>query len=119
MALGIKTGGRRKGTPNRVTAAVTAAVAADGTTPLEFLLCVMRDEMQPTELRLEAAARAAPYCHPRLSAIAVRAQVDDQRDVETRRALIDQLMGFIDKKPVGHIEGHVAAVEVSPSHRIA
>jgi hypothetical protein len=97
MSLGRKTGGRRKGTPNRATAAVAAAVAASGETPLEFMLLVMRDETQPIELRLEAAARAAPFCHPKLSAVAVRAVVDQQEDVRRRGELLETILSIVDQ----------------------
>ena len=66
-----KTGGRKRGTPNKASAAREAAVGASGLTPLDYMLRVIRDEQAPTELRLDAAARAAPYVHPRLSSVAV------------------------------------------------
>jgi len=66
---GERRGGRRKGTPNRATAAQGAAIAASGLTPLEYMLSVLRDETAPRPERMEAAARAAPYVHPRLAAI--------------------------------------------------
>ena len=71
MALGQKTGGRKKGTPNRATAAQRAEIAASGLTPLDYMLAVMRDETEPAERRMWAAAKAAPYVHPRMSAVAV------------------------------------------------
>ena len=66
---GERRGGRQKGTPNRATAAKAAAIAASGLTPLDYLLSVMRDETAPRAERMEAAAKAAPYIHPRLAAI--------------------------------------------------
>jgi hypothetical protein len=35
--------------------------------PLDVLVAAMRDKSQPIELRLAAAARAAPYYHARIS----------------------------------------------------
>jgi hypothetical protein len=73
MARGIKTGGRKRGTPNKRTmelrALAAGAPAAD--TPLEFLSGVYRDDALPMALRVEAAGRAAPYVHPRLATVAV------------------------------------------------
>lgn len=69
MALGRKTGGRQKGTPNRATAEKAAEVAASGLSPLDFLLQLMRDEKQPLAMRADAAKNAAPYVHPRLAAV--------------------------------------------------
>jgi hypothetical protein len=93
MATGKKTGGRRKGTPNKATAERQAAVAATGRTPLDVMLNNMRwaDQeadrllatgsealetnravLQLKELACEWARDAAPYVHPRLAAIAHR-----------------------------------------------
>src|SRR5437764_12879127 len=66
-----KTGGRKEGTPNKATATREAEIRAAGMTPLEFMLGVMRDDNRAVELRLEAAAKAAPYVHPRLASVAV------------------------------------------------
>ena len=79
-----KTGGRQKGTPNKPGVKELAArLAADGETPLEFMIKVMRTPM-PTKVKGEAeelfqrrcrehfavqqdmAKAAAPYIHPRL-----------------------------------------------------
>ena len=65
MAAGVKTGGRQKGTPNRATVAKAEEIAASGLTPLDFMLKLLRDEAQPTDLRLDAAKSAAPYVHPK------------------------------------------------------
>jgi hypothetical protein len=68
MPQGIKTGGRKAGTPNKARAALTDALTkAKGTTPLEFLLDVMADKSHPWPLRLDAGKAAAPYIHPKLS----------------------------------------------------
>lgn len=69
MALGRKTGGRRKGTPNKATSEKSAEIAASGLTPLDFMLQVMRDETKPDGLRASMARDAAPYVHARLAAI--------------------------------------------------
>ena len=70
MAKGTKTGGRRKGTPNKATAAKVAEIASTGETPLDFLLRAMRDPEKDFNVRLEAAKSAAQYVHPRLAAVA-------------------------------------------------
>jgi hypothetical protein len=38
-------------------------------TPLDYFLSVLRDETATRAERMEAAAKAAPYVHPRLAAI--------------------------------------------------
>lgn len=77
-----KTGGRKKGSVNKATPLVREAVlkaTAAGITPLEYMLHLMREE--PPEgadpvvkvsmrvMRFEAAKAAAPYVHPRLTAV--------------------------------------------------
>jgi hypothetical protein len=64
MALGLKTGGRIKGTRNRrPTYGAVKAMMAGEQSPLDFLLGVMRDEKHDIQLRLMAAKAAAPYMH--------------------------------------------------------
>jgi hypothetical protein len=70
--------GRKKGIPNRASAAREAAIAASGLTPLEYMLSTMRDERQPVALRLDMAKAAAPYVHPRLASVEQAVQVDLQ-----------------------------------------
>lgn len=70
MALGKKTGGRSKGTPNKASAAKAAEIEASGLTPLDYMLSIMRDEANPSDMRLDAAHKAAPFVHPKLAAIA-------------------------------------------------
>lgn len=69
MAKGMKTGGRKKGTPNKLTMARKAKIEAAGITPLDYLLGLLRDEDQPQEVRFSAAKEAAPYVHPKLASI--------------------------------------------------
>lgn len=71
MAKGAKTGGRAKGTPNKRTVEVIAAVEASGLTPLDYMLSILRDDSNEVNVRFEAAKAAAPYVHARLAAIEV------------------------------------------------
>lgn len=64
---GERRGGRQKGTPNKKTAEAIKAIEESGVTPLQFLLDIMRGELQDPALRFEAAKAAAPYVHPRLA----------------------------------------------------
>lgn len=66
---GERRGGRKKGTPNKVTLKREAEVSATGLTPLEYMLSVLRDETLDRETRLDASNKAAPYVHPKLAAI--------------------------------------------------
>src|SRR6516162_6750822 len=83
MTWGRKTGGRRKGTPNKIKkpralmaaaqAEVAAAVSAnEGLQPLDYMLQVMRDPTASETRRDMMAKAAAPYRHPQLAAVAHR-----------------------------------------------
>ena len=60
MAHGFKTGGRKKGSLNKVTSALKAAIAASSETPLEYMLRIMRDEAAESTRRDDMAKAAAP-----------------------------------------------------------
>ena len=64
---GERRGGRQKGTPNKKTALINAALAATASnpdiSPLDFLLGVMRDPSVSPELRIRVAQAAAPFVH--------------------------------------------------------
>ena len=71
MALGGKRpgAGRKPGSVTKKTREIADAAIREGLTPLEYMLKLMRDESQETDVRFEAAKASAPYVHPRLSAI--------------------------------------------------
>ena len=68
--------GRPKGSRNKKVLAREALQAAaldkinsSGMTPLEYMLAIMRDPDVSHALKLDAAAKAAPYVHPKLASI--------------------------------------------------
>jgi hypothetical protein len=61
--------GRKAGAATTKTREIADAATADGITPLEYMLRVLRDEGQDTERRDDMAKAAAPYVHPRLNSI--------------------------------------------------
>ena len=63
-----KLGGRKKGTPNKVTQEKEAQIAASGLTPLDYMLSILRNDLEGPERRMWAAEKAAPYVHPKLAA---------------------------------------------------
>lgn len=70
-----KTGGRKKGTPNKRTrerAEALAAIKASGKDPISFFADLLRNEGAPLELRFQAAKELAPYIHPRLTSVEAR-----------------------------------------------
>lgn len=68
-------GGRRKGAgrkPGSITKRsreIAEGALAEGLTPLEFMLQVLRDEGRAFEDRMDAAKAAAPYVHAKLAAV--------------------------------------------------
>lgn len=64
-----KTGGRKKGSPNKAAVATAAEIAASGLTPLDYMLSVLRDENKSDDERAKMAAAAAPYVHPRIAPV--------------------------------------------------
>lgn len=72
MHGGARSGaGRKKGAANKRTRAVVDQFAADGIMPIEVILNAMRHYHAAGEMdkATDAAIAAAPYCHPRLSAV--------------------------------------------------
>ena len=66
--------GRPKGARNVKTIEQVDRIEASGLTPLDFMLSVLRDATQEQAIRLDAANKAAPYVHARLSN--VEAKID-------------------------------------------
>jgi hypothetical protein len=72
MAVGRKTGGRKKGSMNKAPRERAERAAASGLLPHEFLLAVCRGEVFDGHVpsfdeRLDAAGKAAPYYAPKLA----------------------------------------------------
>jgi hypothetical protein len=81
--------GRKKGIPNRASAAREAAISASGLTPLEYMLNTMRDETKPVAVRLDMAKAAAPYVHPRLASVEQAVQLDLQEPPSITVTFVD------------------------------
>jgi len=80
--------------PRRAAAPVSAterlaAIEASGSTPLDYMLQVMRDASVEPAKRLDAAKAAAPYVHPRLASVAVGNEGDKPFEQVIRWALTD------------------------------
>jgi hypothetical protein len=109
MAIGRKTGGRQKGSVNKIKiepatrlaivhAAVTAAKEASGT-PLEYFVQIMQDPKHYEPRRFEAAKAAAPFMHAKMVQAelsgphggAIPISVSDADRVQALMALIAKL----------------------------
>jgi hypothetical protein len=84
---GMKTGGRKRGTPNKKRQELLAYAAAGGELPLEHMLRIMRDSGQEMAVRFEAAKAAAPYLHPRLAPIEHKCPPPDLSKLNANTAL--------------------------------
>ena len=89
MALGRKTGGRVKGTRNKRTQAaeaLAAELAKAEQSPIEVMLACMRKAYVAGQdaRAVDFAAKAAPYVHPRLSAVEI--DLKDVSDEDLRDA---------------------------------
>lgn len=69
MAKGQKTGGRKKGTPNRRTQEIAEKLAVLGCDPIEGLARIAMDEESSPELRGRMFAELAQYVAPKRKAI--------------------------------------------------
>jgi hypothetical protein len=73
--------GRPKGSKTRYSATLQRQMLhSDSPAPLEYLVSVYTDENNPLRDRLDAAKAAAPYVHPRLSAVEV-SRTTPNRDI--------------------------------------
>ena len=72
MALGRKTGGREKGTPNKKTQALIEKLDALGCDPVEGMANIAMDEGNPPELRGRMYAELAQYLYPKRRATEIK-----------------------------------------------
>ena len=63
---GERRGGRKKGTPNKATAARRAEYAKAGVMPIDYWLAILRDTNETNERRERAAHEVAPYVERRM-----------------------------------------------------
>lgn len=76
--------GRPKGSANKKTCEIANRCAEEGLTPLEVMIDIMRQAYAKGEagfeMALDAASRAAPFIHPKLSSIDMKTTV--KKDIE-------------------------------------
>src|SRR2546426_989837 len=60
-----KTGGRKKGTPNKATKTVAEKLDALGCDPIEGLARLATDDDNPVEIRMRCYIELAQYLHPK------------------------------------------------------
>jgi hypothetical protein len=102
--------GRRKGTPNRASAAREKNIARSGMTPIDTMIAIMRlnfgiaqeelkkDNRNDAKIRwafslaLEAAAKSAPFAHQRFAPIDQRETLDMTRLKPEEIALVESIL---------------------------
>jgi hypothetical protein len=77
-----KTGGRTKGGVDKIKR--EAVLAAQGSTPLDYMMGIVRNEQEDKAVRLDAAKAAAPYVHARLQAVTLGG--DPENPIKVDRA---------------------------------
>jgi hypothetical protein len=89
-----KTGGRQKGTRNKVNQLATKRLeemAINGKDPVTFFSQILQDQNAPYQERKDAAKELLPYYHPKLASIEARTggQTHEDRLEELRRLCED------------------------------
>jgi hypothetical protein len=77
--------GRKPGSLTQRTREIAESALADGVTPLEYLLGILRDEDQSQEVRTDAAKSAAPYCHARLQSVEAHGNLAETYEERLKR----------------------------------
>jgi hypothetical protein len=107
----LKMAGRPKGSKTRYSATLQRQMLhSDSSTPLEYLVSVYTDENNSLRDRLDAAKAAAPYVHPRLSAVEVSNNTPyrDVTEIPTAELLAiingESGEGSCDSSPDSHLQ---------------
>lgn len=69
--------GRKPGQSTRMNEQARAKALEGGVSPLAYMLTVLRDKEQSSDIRMDAAKAAAPYVHARLSSVEARHDLAD------------------------------------------
>lgn len=85
MALGMKTGGRRPGVPNKRTFELADKLSALGIDPVAQLAQIVSAPDTPPELRARVACELLAYVYPKRRALDIAAR--DRQEVNIRIGL--------------------------------
>ena len=118
MAKGRKTGGRQKGTANKKTRELADKAAAQGITPLEYMLGILRAKRSTDELKRWAAEKAAPYIHPRLQSTTVTGDFNHHNHTSELSDADLERIAATGKKPKGKAK-LAAVVPINGASRTA
>lgn len=76
--------GGKKGNKIKRTQELVAQAAAEGITPLQYMLKILRDENEDPSRRDSMAHAAAPYLHPKLSSVESKVLVQSAEERLTK-----------------------------------
>ena len=76
--------GRKKGKEASERRAAAEKLKAEGTTPLEYMVGVLRGTHEFEAEKFEAAKHAAPYMHARLAAIEHSGEIATKHDISDK-----------------------------------
>lgn len=86
-------GGRKKGVPNKTTAAMRKEIARTGETPLQYFVRLYRDPKTPAERRDYAAAQALPYMHSKMP-VAITHQGNPNQPIAHKHRMIHEVQNI-------------------------
>lgn len=92
MAQGYKTGGRKKGTPNKLTGMVRDMISDSVSKELQSLPYLL-DQLEPRE-KIDAIIKLLPYLIPKIQ----HQPIEDQEKKETLQERIQRLQNRIQEK---------------------
>ena len=86
--------GRPRGSKTKKSQVIAIAAMAEGITPLEFMLSIMRDESVDGAIRMDMAKACAPYTHARLASTEIKAEVEETQVVIFKTTYEDHAAGI-------------------------
>lgn len=72
--------GRKPGAATKKIREAADRLASEGLTPLDYMVGVLRGEMEFDPVKFQAAEKAAPYMHPRLASIDATVKTPDLKN---------------------------------------
>jgi hypothetical protein len=95
--------GRPKGSKTKKTAELAVKAGAEGLTPVELLLGIVRDETQTLAFRAQCAGIVLPYVQPRLASVTVERKTNTEFLEKLLQRARDDGKMVIDQKPIAAI----------------
>ena len=93
--------GRKKGQVTKFNELARKEALAKGTSPLDFMLAVLRDENESRAVRLDAAKAAAPYLHARLNAIDLTGETSVRWEISAEPMTAEEWKREVAREAIG------------------